>query len=62
MAKEIGQTTIYEILHRPLKIEQQVPYKPRVNSGAPEGLPFPVTPVVLLWKPCWIPVYVNKYK
>jgi len=25
MAKEIGQTTIYEILHRPLKIEQHVP-------------------------------------
>jgi len=25
MAKEIGQTTIYKILHRQLKIEQHVP-------------------------------------
>jgi len=43
-----------------------------MNSGAPERLAVPaphVTPVVLLlkdtnliWKSCWTPVYVNKYK
>jgi hypothetical protein len=31
-------TMIYKTLHRKLKTEQQEPHwKPRVNSGAPEG-------------------------
>jgi hypothetical protein len=36
--KKKGQTLIYKILHRKLKIDQHEPqYKPGVNSGAPEG-------------------------
>ena len=39
----------YKTLHRKLKIEQHAPYvKPRVNSGAPEGLADDVAPIVLL--------------
>ena len=52
-------------------IEQQIPTKTEVNSDTPGGLAVPaphVAPVVLLlndhliWKSCWTPVYVNKYK
>ena len=47
-----GQTTIYETLHRKLKIEQHKPHeKPRLNPGAPEGLADPAplgAPVVLV--------------
>jgi hypothetical protein len=34
-----GQTTIYKILHRKLKIEQhEIPQKPGDELSAPEGL------------------------
>jgi len=50
--KKKGQTTIYKILHRKLKIEQHKPHqKPGENSGSPEGLAVPaphVTPIMLL--------------
>ena len=40
--KEKGQTTIHKTLHRKLKIEQHEPHlKPRVDTGAPEGLAVP---------------------
>jgi hypothetical protein len=50
-----GQTTICKTLHRKIKIEQHVMYKPQqkpgMNSGAPEGYAVPaphVAPGVLL--------------
>ena len=47
-----GQPIIYKTLNKKLKIEiHEAHYKPRINSGAPEGVSVPhqlVTPVVLL--------------
>jgi hypothetical protein len=42
--KTNGQIIVHKTLHKKLKIELHVlPYKLRVNSGAPEGLEVPVT-------------------
>jgi hypothetical protein len=61
--KEKGQTVIYKALHRKLKIQQHGPHlKPKVNSGAPEGLAIPAThvdPFLLLFSVFLLSCFVD---